>query len=184
MPNKVLINGTSYSITKGKTLINGTGYSITKGKTLINGTGYDIIFSSFVFSHMDNTDQFSWASSTFSDTNTQLTANLITTTSPSVTTSPEPRAGYIFYNIPTGVPIVIKFDWTTTANYYNDLYFADSSVILKNYTPSATGSNKTLSTSLTSGNHLVAAMWCTKSNVSCQLLIRSITVNGVQVFPY
>ena len=39
-----LINGTSYSILRGKTLISGTGYDIKNGKVLIDGTVYDIPF--------------------------------------------------------------------------------------------------------------------------------------------
>ena len=40
-----LINGTSYSILRGKTLISGTGHDIKNGKVLVDGTVYDIPFT-------------------------------------------------------------------------------------------------------------------------------------------
>lgn len=40
-----LIDGTSYSILRGKTLISGTGYDIKNGKVLVDGTVYDIPFT-------------------------------------------------------------------------------------------------------------------------------------------
>lgn len=40
--NACLIDGTGYSIKRGKALIGGTGYDISGGKTLVGGTGYDI----------------------------------------------------------------------------------------------------------------------------------------------
>lgn len=43
--NVCLIDGTSYSILRGKTLISGTGYDIKNGKVLVDGTEYDIPFT-------------------------------------------------------------------------------------------------------------------------------------------
>lgn len=43
--NACLIDGTAYSIKRGKALIGGTEYDIGGGKTLVGGTGYDIILS-------------------------------------------------------------------------------------------------------------------------------------------
>lgn len=43
--NACLIDGTSYSILRGKTLISGTGYDIKNGKVLVDGTIYDIPFT-------------------------------------------------------------------------------------------------------------------------------------------
>ncbi len=43
--NACLIDGTAYSIKRGKALIGGTGYDIGGGKTLVGGTVYDIILS-------------------------------------------------------------------------------------------------------------------------------------------
>lgn len=43
--NVCLIDGTSYSILRGKTLISGTGYDIKNGKVLVDGTVYDIPFT-------------------------------------------------------------------------------------------------------------------------------------------
>lgn len=43
--NACLIDGTSYSILRGKTLISGTGYDIKNGKVLVAGTVYDIPFT-------------------------------------------------------------------------------------------------------------------------------------------
>ena len=40
-----LINGTCYSILRGKPLISGTGYDIKNGKVLVDGTVYDIPFT-------------------------------------------------------------------------------------------------------------------------------------------
>ena len=40
--NTCLIDGTVYSILRGKTLISGTGYDIKNGKVLVDGTVYDI----------------------------------------------------------------------------------------------------------------------------------------------
>ena len=40
-----LIDGTSYSILRGKTLISGTGYDIKNGKVLVDGTVYNIPFT-------------------------------------------------------------------------------------------------------------------------------------------
>lgn len=40
-----LIDGTRYSILRGKTLISGTGYDIKNGKVLVDGTVYDIPFT-------------------------------------------------------------------------------------------------------------------------------------------
>ena len=40
-----LINGTSYSILRGKTLISGTGHDIKNGKVLVDGTVYNIPFT-------------------------------------------------------------------------------------------------------------------------------------------
>lgn len=43
--NTCLIDGTSYSILRGKTLISGTGYDIKNGKVLVDGTVYNIPFT-------------------------------------------------------------------------------------------------------------------------------------------
>lgn len=43
--NACLIDGTAYSIKRGKALIGGAGYDIGGGKTLVGGTVYDIILS-------------------------------------------------------------------------------------------------------------------------------------------
>lgn len=43
--NTCLIDGTSYSILRGKTLISGAGYDIKNGKVLVDGTVYDIPFT-------------------------------------------------------------------------------------------------------------------------------------------
>ena len=43
--NACLIDGTAYSIKRGKALIGGTGYDIGGGKTLVGGTVHDIILS-------------------------------------------------------------------------------------------------------------------------------------------
>lgn len=43
--NACLIDGTGYSIKRGKALIGGTGYGISRGRTLVDGTGYNIILS-------------------------------------------------------------------------------------------------------------------------------------------
>lgn len=43
--NVCLIDGTRYSILRGKTLISGTGHDIKNGKVLVDGTVYDIPFT-------------------------------------------------------------------------------------------------------------------------------------------
>ena len=43
--NACLIDGTGYSILRGKTLISGIGYDIKNGKVLVDGTVYDIPFT-------------------------------------------------------------------------------------------------------------------------------------------
>lgn len=43
--NACLIDGTGYSILRGKTLISGTGYDIKNGKVLVDGTVYDTPFT-------------------------------------------------------------------------------------------------------------------------------------------
>ena len=43
--NVCLIDGTSYSILRGKTLISGTGYDIKNGKVLVDDTVYNIPFT-------------------------------------------------------------------------------------------------------------------------------------------
>jgi hypothetical protein len=42
--HRTLINGTGYSIKKGKTICDGTAYNIISGKVLVNGTGYGFSF--------------------------------------------------------------------------------------------------------------------------------------------
>lgn len=49
MAHKTLVNGTAYSISKGKTLVNGTAYTISKGKTLVNGTAYSVSFATTIY---------------------------------------------------------------------------------------------------------------------------------------
>lgn len=55
MAHKVLVNGTSYEVKKGRTLVGGTGYDIKKGRTLVGGTGYDIKFSAALKWYLNNT---------------------------------------------------------------------------------------------------------------------------------
>jgi len=43
--HKTLIDGTGYSIKRGKALIGSTGYDIISGRVLVSGTGYDIVFT-------------------------------------------------------------------------------------------------------------------------------------------
>lgn len=40
-----LIDGTGYSVLRGKALIGSTGYDIISGRALVSGTGYDIAFT-------------------------------------------------------------------------------------------------------------------------------------------
>lgn len=40
-----LIDGTGYSVLRGKALIGSTGYDISGGRAMVDGTGYDIVFT-------------------------------------------------------------------------------------------------------------------------------------------